>query len=116
MDTNVLDDIKKMCGIEESTTEFDVDILSQTNSAFFVLYQLGVGLIDPITITETTTWDEIETTAPKQVIRDYVSLKVKRIFDPPSSSFVGEAMKERLAELEFRLNIQVDNGGGEIYG
>jgi len=112
----ILVDIKKMLGIEESVSEFDVDILSSVNSAFFVLYQLGIGLEDPIVIDQYTRWGDFETTAPKNVMRDYVYLKVKMVFDPPSSSFVAEAMKDRISELEFRLNIHVDNGGGVVNG
>lgn len=115
-DTIILADIKKMLGIEESVSEFDLDIKSAINSAFFTLYQLGIGLLNPITIDETTTWDEFDTTAPKEVIREYLFLKVKIIFDPPTSSFVMDAQKDRIAELEFRMNIHVDNGGGIING
>lgn len=112
----VLTDIKKMLGIEPEVNEFDIDVLSAVNSAFFTLYQLGIGSEEPIVIGSDTTWDDFTTTAPKNVVRDYVYLKVKMVFDPPSSSFVAEAMKDRIAELEFRLNIHVDNGGGVING
>ena len=38
-------------------------------------------------------------------IKEYVCLKVKKIFDPPSSSFVLEAYNNEIAELEWRLHI-----------
>lgn len=116
MDDTVLFDIKKMMGIEAETTEFDIDLLSSINAAFFTLYQLGVSLDHSFYVTEDTLWTDLDTTAPIPVIRDYIYLKVKLVFDPPSSSFVTDAMKDRISELEFRLNIHVDTGGGVIYG
>lgn len=116
MDSVVLTDIKKMLGIEESVNEFDTDIQSDINAAFFTLYQLGLGLNNPVSINQATTWDEIETTAPKEVVRDYIYYKVKMVFDTPNSSSVAEAIKDRISELEFRLNIYLDNGGGVISG
>lgn len=116
MDSVILEDIKRMLGIAPSTTEFDMDIVSAINSAFFTLYQLGIGLHEPFAVEEDTDWSELDTTVPKQVLRDYIYLKVKTVFDPPSSSFVAEAIRDRISELEFRLNIQADNGGGEVYG
>lgn len=116
MDSVILEDIKRMLGIAPSTTEFDIDIVSAINSAFFTLYQLGIGLHEPFVVEEDTDWSELDTTVPKQALRNYIYLKVKTVFDPPSSSFVAEAMRDRISELEFRLNIQADNGGGEVYG
>lgn len=116
MDTVIQTDIKKMLGIEESTTEFDIDIRSGINSAFFTLWQLGVGIDELISIDETTTWAEISTSVPLDVIREYLYLKVKAVFDPAGSSFVANALQERISELEFRMNIHVDNGGGVVSG
>ena len=116
MDSVILTDVKKLLGISESVSEFDLDIQAAVNSAFFTLYQLGIGLTEPVQIGRGTQWDDFETTAPKEVIREYLYLKVKMVFDPPTSSFVADAMKDRIAETEFRLNIHVDNGGGVVNG
>jgi hypothetical protein len=35
-------------------------------------------------------------------------MKVKIVFDPPSSSFVLDALNRQIAELEWRLNVQVE--------
>lgn len=112
----ILDDIKRMLGIEETTTEFDIDVCSHVNSAFFTLFGLGVGPNTPFYIDADTEWSEFETSVPKQVVLDYLYLKTRLVFDPPSSSQVIEAYKDRISELEFRMNILVDNGGGEISG
>lgn len=115
MDSNILSDVKKMLGIESNTIEFDIDIVSNINAAFFTLNQLGVGPENPFTCDENSIWDDFVTSAPLDVVRDYVYMKTRLVFDPPTSSFVVEAFKERISELEFRLNIQCDDGGGKAH-
>ena len=115
-DDIILVELKRLLEIESETTEFDMDVLASANAAFFTLYELGIGPNTPFYMTDTTTWDKFETTIPKPIILDYIFLKTKLVFDPPSSSFVLEAFKDRINELEFRMNIYVDDGGGTIVG
>lgn len=111
----ILDDVKKMLSIDTDLQEFDVDIRSHINSAFFTLYQLGVGPQDtPFQINENTTWSEFDTIAPKDTILDYLYLKTNIIFDPPTAGSVVEAYKDRISELEFRIAVMVDYGGGDV--
>lgn len=112
----ILIEVKKMLGIESTTTEFDIDILTHINSAFFTLYQLGIGPSMPFSIASDTTWDLFETIIPKSIILNYLFLKTKMVFDPPTSSPLIEAMKDRISELEFRMNIYTDNGNGVVSG
>lgn len=114
--STILDNIKKQLNIESITTEFDSDIRSLANGAFFTMYQLGIGGSSPFNITEETTWEEFDTSIPKDVVLDYLVLKVKMIFDPPQSSGLVDAYKDRISELEFRMNIEVDSGGGVVSG
>jgi len=112
----ILNDLKPMLGIQPEVTEFDYDIVSHINGAFFTLNQLGIGPETPFTIDTTTTWSSFVTSIPRTVIQDYLYLKTKMVFDPPAASNVSEAYKDRIAELEFRMNIMVDNGGGVVSG
>ena len=114
--TIILDDVKKELNIGFDVHEFDLDIRSHINGAFFSLYQLGVGPSRPFRIDNNTTWDEYETSIPHDVILDYINLKVALVFDPPSSTSVIEAYKDRISELEFRMNVEVDDGGGNVTG
>ncbi len=115
--TIILNDVKKLLNIGSDITEFDSDIQAHTNSALFTLFQLGVGSTEvPFCINSTTTWGELQTSVPYEILLDYIHLKVALVFDPPSSSGVLEAYKDRIAELEFRINILVDNGGGNVTG
>lgn len=112
----ILSDVKRMLGIQSETDEFDIDVISHVNGAFFTLYQLGIGPSTPFSIDSTTQWSSFETSIPKDVVLDYLYLKTKVVFDPPAASNVFEAYKDRIAELEFRMNVMVDNGGGVVSG
>ena len=112
----ILADVKRMLGIDPSIIEFDIDVASHINGAFFTLNQLGVGPEKPFYIDSGTIWKKFETKVPKQVILDYLYMKTKLVFDPPNSSTVIEAMKDRISELEFRMNIYTDNGNGIVSG
>lgn len=109
---SILTSIKKMLGITEEYKHFDMDIIIHINSALMVLKQLGVGPADGFSITgDTETWDDYLTDPEKlELVKSYVYLKVKMIFDPPLSSAVMEAMNRQISEFEWRLNVAVDPG------
>ena len=107
---SILLDVKHKIGPSEEYDYFDRDILDAINSAFGTLTQLGVGPKEGFSIEDaTTTWDEYTTDVTElNLIRDYIYKKVRVIFDPPSSSFVLNSLQDQIAELEWRLNVQVD--------
>lgn len=108
---SILTSIKKMLGIEAEYTHFDNDIIMHINSVFMTLNQLGVGPEEaPFITSELETWnDAFGDIKNVFAIKTYVYLKVRMVFDPPTSSFVMESMKNQATELEWRLNMQVDN-------
>lgn len=108
---SILISVKKMLGITADYTHFDDDIIMHINSVFMILHQLGVGPEEGFMIeSDRETWDEfIKDEFTIESVKSYMYLKVGLLFDPPTSSNVMEA-KNRLAnELEWRLNITVDN-------
>lgn len=108
---SILISVKKMLGITADYTHFDDDIIMHINSVFMILHQLGLGPEEGFMIeSDRETWDEfIKDEFTIESVKSYMYLKVGLLFDPPTSSNVMEA-KNRLAnELEWRLNIAVDN-------
>ena len=105
--TSILTDVKQVCGIEPEYTFYDLDLTMHINSAFATLHQLGIGPDEAFEIADATeTWDDfIGGNTKFNSVRTYVALKVKSIFDPPSTSFVIAAMEKQLQELEWRLNV-----------
>lgn len=110
---SILTSIKKLLGITEDCSDFDVDVIMHINSAFFDLTQLGVGPVVGFSIQDDQSkWSDFLTDASKyEAVKTYVFLKVKIVFDPPASATVLEAYNRRIAECEWRLNIQAENGG-----
>lgn len=113
MADSILTSVKKVLGIEEEYTAFDLDVTMHINSAFGTLHQLGVGPTEPFFLDEaepkSTEWTEfIENNRAIQSVKTYVYLSVKMLFDPPETSFVLTAMENQKKELEWRLNVVME--------
>lgn len=98
---SVFESVKKLVNAN-GDDYFDDDLLIHINTVFSVLNQLGVG--DGIEIDKKSTWDEITEDEPLyNMIKSYVVLRVRILFDMPSSSFMLDTMKEQARELEWRI-------------
>lgn len=110
---SILNSVKKLLGINPEEKDFDVDVLIQINSAISTLRQLGVGPSGGYTVSsEDDTFfsflgEDVNETIINQV-RLYLYLKVRLGFDPPTSSFVMECLKETIRECEWRLSVEID--------
>ena len=80
MGDSILLSIKKLLGIGDDYKYFDEDIIMHINSVFMIL----------------------------EALRTYVYMRVRLMFDPPSSSFVLTSFENQYKELEWRLNVMVD--------
>jgi hypothetical protein len=108
MNDSILTSIKKLLGITEECKDFDMDLIIHINSVFVILNQLGVGSSFFIE-DETATWNKfIDTDDDYAIVKSYVFLKVKLLFDPPLSSAVMECYKANISELEWRLNMAAE--------
>lgn len=111
---SILNSVKKLIGLTEEYKQFDEDLIIHINSVFSILYQLGVGS-SPFSITgKDETWDDFigtEDDVNIQDVKSYVYFKTKLMFDPPTNSVVMEAINKQIDELEWRLNVEVDDWG-----
>ena len=107
---SILTSIKKLLGIEEDYECFDADIIMHINSVFMILTQLGIGPAEGFSIQDAeNTWDEfVPSGSNLEAIKTYMYLKVKLMFDPPTSSAVIDSTNRIIGELEWRLNVSVD--------
>lgn len=112
--TGILATIKKMIGLDPSYTQFDTDLIIFINSAIATLRQLGVGPDDGFQITGyEEDWDDLLINEDmEQSAKEYIYLKVRRLFDPPSNSTYSKVIDEEIKELEWRLNVTSDIGEG----
>lgn len=107
---SILNSVKSHIGISEEETHFDSDIIIHINSVFSILNQMGVGPVKTFSIVDSTTiWDDFIDDDDYNEVKTYMYLKVKMIFDPPSSSSVMDAFKRQIDELEWRLTVRASN-------
>lgn len=108
---SILQSVKKSLGLAPDYGVFDQDIIMCINSAFSTLAQLGVGPEKGYYIEdEKSLWtDFLHNDARLSNVKSYVLLRTRLLFDPPSTSFGITAIKDQITELEWRLNVTVDN-------
>lgn len=108
---SILTSVKKLLGITEEYEQFDQDIILHINSVFLTLAELGIGPVGGFSIEDSTQeWSEYisDNDLLLNAVKSYMYLKVRLLFDPPSSSAVMELMKEQAKEFEWRMNVMVD--------
>lgn len=108
---SILTSIKKLLGISEEYGHFDVDLIMHINSVFSILTQLGVGPSGGFVITGADeTWQQFtEDRMELEQVKSYIYMKVRLLFDPPSSSVVMESINRMVSEFEWRLNVAAES-------
>lgn len=107
---SILNTVKIALGVETEYNGFDTNILLDINSALSNLNQLGVGPVEGFVIKgENETWEEfLGNSIQLEATKSYILHKVRLSFDPPTNSFLVEAIQKQIQELEWRLMVQVD--------
>ena len=107
METSILTSTKKILGIAADYTVFDLDIITHINTAFSTLTQLGVGPAEGFMIEDDqAVWDDyIVDDLQYNSVKTYIYLRVRQLFDPPTTSYLIAAFQKQIEELEWRLNV-----------
>jgi hypothetical protein len=111
LERSILTSVKKTLGFRKEYTDYDHDVITHINSAFFTLNQLGIGPPEGFAIEdETDTWDDFVhaelNVAAMNALQTYFYLKLRLWFDPPEAPHHVSAMKEQVEELEHRLKTE----------
>ena len=111
MNESILTSIKAQLGIQEEYTAFDQQIIMHINSVLMVLNQLGVGPTTGFIISDkTATWNDfLSSDKNLEATKSYVGMRVRMLFDPPTTSIVAESMNRMINEFEWRLNVETEN-------
>lgn len=109
MEGYILTDIKSLLGIVYDDTSFDNELIIHINTVLSILTQMGVGPEEGYSISNSyNMWSDFLTDMSKlEMIKSFVYLKVKLIFDPPTGA-VLEAYNNQIKELEWRIYISVN--------
>lgn len=112
---SILNWVKKKLGAEGDYDPFDHDILTSINTALATIFQVGAGDTSFRIDTADETWDEffdgagIKNEFILPMIKDYVFLSTKILFDPPESSYAVENLVKKKDELEWRIKFDEDD-------
>ena len=92
MQDSILVTIRKLVCGDPYANHFDADLLVHINTCFSILSQLGVGPEKGFVVTdETQNWsDYTADSTVLNLVKTYITLKVRLIFDPPLTSSVLE--------------------------
>lgn len=105
MDDSILVSIKQLLGIGDDTS-FDSEIILHINSVFSILDRIAPGFPKGFRITSSQ--DNWASYLPKDsyldLVRTYVYMKVRLVFDPPTNSSLLSSLKENISEYEWRIN------------
>ena len=95
--------VKKLLGIQDDYNHFDPDVIYGINAAFGVLTQLGVGPEEGFMISDDSAkWNDfVADTARLSLIKPYVYLKTRLLFDPPSSTALIDSINKTISEYEY---------------
>lgn len=106
---SILISIKKMLGMSENYEAFDSDLIMHINSVFMILNQLGVGPEECYSIQDRSDiWTDFIEESKVELVKSYIYLKVRLLFDPPTSSAVIDSINRMISEFEWRLYVASD--------
>lgn len=106
----ILESIRDYVGIQKDLDAFDQELVLHINSSFSTLFQIGVGKDKPYRLEKDSTWSDLfsEYDDELDLIKEYVFLKVKILFDPPTNSSLLESLKSVVNETEYRIELQIE--------
>lgn len=110
MEESILLTIRKFRVGNEDDSSFDPDLLSSINTALMLLNQHNVGARGFMITGPDETWSDFlgDDFGRLQGVVTYVDTYVRLQFDPPSSSYHTNLLKETRDELQWRLNVLTD--------
>jgi hypothetical protein len=106
---SILDSTKKQLNLDPDYDVFDLDLIMHINGGLTTLNQLGIGPAEGFAIAGSDEkWDAFlgSNNPLLSNVKTYVYLRVRILFDPPTSGFTLDAFKQQIQELEWRISVQ----------
>lgn len=114
MTDSILLSTKRTLGLADDYDVFDQELILHINSVLGTLTQLGIGPENGYMIVDdSATWEELLGLGPDglnpelryNMVKSYVHLRIRLLWDPPAQAFVLASWQEQIKELEWRINI-----------
>lgn len=108
MTDSILDSVKKVLNLAPDYTAFDQDVIMHINTVFSDLQLLGIGPAQGFMITDNTTlWSAfLGGDLRLNMVKSYMFLRVRMLFDPPTLGYMITAMQQQIQEFAWKLNVQ----------
>lgn len=109
--SSILLSVKDALGLVPEYTPFDNAVIMHINTTLGILYQLGIGPSDrqyTITGKEEQWTDFISSQNDIEFVRSYMYMKVRMLFDPPTTATLYDAFGNQIKEMEWRLRVAGD--------
>lgn len=109
--SKILSDIRTLVLGDPECSEFDPELIMNINSALNRLQLLGVGIRGYRIVSGEEEWSEFVSDMSRfENIKTYVYMKVKMVFDPPSTASVQASYERMISEAEWLLNSEAEVG------
>lgn len=113
---SILLTIKKLIGYDADYTVFDQDLILFINTRLARLVQLGIGPKEGFKITSAEeTWSQFtDDLMYLEPAKEYVYIKCKLVFDPPSNTSLINTLESIADEIEWQLCLDAETEGGDM--
>lgn len=105
----ILASIKDAIGVVGDNLGFDHQLLMQINSAAAELAQIGVDEFADLTIGASTEWPAIESSVLLNLVKQYIYLRTRTVFDASASSTIAATLEKTSAVVEGRIAHEVEH-------
>lgn len=115
---SIYNDIKDILGVPDES--FKESLLVFINGALDIINQAGAG--QPVLLTTETTWSDFKDTEQVEgnksfnLVRSYVWLRCKTMFDPPANPSTLSRLKELEEEYIWRIELAYSPENANIEG
>lgn len=113
--SSILNDIKQQLGLATDYTPFDVTLILHINSVLSNLHELGIGPPEGLEIEgEDEDWVLlIGSNKRLNMVKTYVYLKVRLVWDPPATAHGIRAVEEEIEQLSWRIVVAKETPADE---
>lgn len=112
---SILTSVKKLNNVTEECETWDGDFIIHINTVLMDLREMGVGPSAGFMIFDKSTiWTDFVRDITKVVaVKTYVGLRVRMLFDPPTSSSHIDAINRQIEKCEWMINHAAEQGPSE---
>ena len=116
MYNSILCDVREYNNCGRTNNSFDGQLIPLINSFLFRSAQAGIGKKGFQVINENQTWADFlgDNVDSFIMLKTYISLRVKLLFDPPENSALLTALREDANELGWSLYNEAEFGMGDL--